>query len=200
MAEKKSTTSEVIHLKKVRLSFPRLWVPKSFQPGQTARYEGSFLLDPSNAAHATKISEIKKQAKIILIAKYGSEAKIPKGIKRCYGLADKDPVKSEYDGYAGMFYLASNNTTKPKVVDRNPKRVLNETDGKPYAGCMVNASITLWVQDNQFGKRVNANLRAVQFCEDNDAFGVKPVDAEEEFEALEEGESADDDVDFDSED
>ena len=48
---------------------------------------------------------------------------------------------------------------------------------------------------NEFGKRINANLRAVQFVKDGEAFGVKPVDAEDEFDVLE-GDAAGGDDDF----
>jgi hypothetical protein len=187
---KVNTTSEVIKLKSVRLSFPRLWVPKAFQEGQPPRFEATFLLDPSNAAHAALIKRVNSEA--MRIAKLKWPNGIPKGVKPCYGLADKDPVKSEYDGYAGMWYIASNNKTRPTVVGRR-REPLVEKDGKPYAGCYVNGSITLWAQDNSFGKRINANFRAVQFDRDGEAFGVKPVDAEDEFDELEDGEAPFDD-------
>jgi hypothetical protein len=188
---KVNTTSEIIRFKKARLSFPRLWTPKAFQEGQTPRFEATFLLDPSNKEHAVAINMVKSEAKRIAELKWGA-GKIPKGVKPCYGLADKDEVKSEYDGYKGMWYLASNNKNRPTIVDRR-RNPLTEKDGKPYAGCYVNASVTLWVQDNQFGKRINANFRAIQFDSDGEAFGVKPVDAEEEFDELEDGETPFDD-------
>ena len=59
----------------------------------------------------------------------------------------------------------------------------------PYSGCYVYGSITLWLQNNSYGKKINANLRAVQFERDGEAFGMKPVNAEDEFEPLE-GETA----------
>jgi hypothetical protein len=62
---------------------------------------------------------------------------------------------------------------------------LAEDDGVLYSGCYVNMTVTLWTQDNEYGKRVNANLRAVQFVKDGEAFGVAPVDAEEEFDEVE---------------
>jgi hypothetical protein len=40
-----------------------------------------------------------------------------------------------------------------------------------YGGCYVNILLRPWVQNNQFGKRVNANLLAVQFIKDGEAFG-----------------------------
>jgi hypothetical protein len=170
-------TSEKIKLNNVRLSFPRLFKPKAFQEGQDPRFEASFLLDPSDKSHAAIIKQIKATAKELATEEFGE---VPKSLKLCFGDGDE----KEYDGYEGMFYVTSSNKTRPTVVDRDLSPLVEE-DGKPYAGCYVNGTITLWVMNNQFGKRINANLRAVQFVKDGEAFGVKPVDAEEEFDALE---------------
>ncbi len=59
---------------------------------------------------------------------------------------------------------------RPLVLDKDAKTHLYATDGKPYAGCYVNASIDIWAQDSQYGKRVNAGLRGVQFIRDGDKF------------------------------
>lgn len=182
-------TSEKLRVKTVRLSFPQFWTPKAFEEGQTPRYEGAFLFDYDNKVHAQHIKEIKAAAKGILTEHFGG--KIPKGVKFCFGDADKD--EKTYDGYEGKFYLTSANRTRPPIVDRDGKSPLIEADGKPYAGCYVNATVTLWVQDNKWGKRVNANLLAVQFVKDGEAFGIKPVDVEEEFEDIEDEDSEIDD-------
>ena len=67
-----------------------------------------------------------------------------------------------------------------------------EADGLPYSGCYVNASIELWAQDNNYGKRINASLRGVQFYRDGDAVagGGGPA-SEDEFDDLAEGADAD---------
>lgn len=173
-------TSEVIKLPKVRLSFPQLFKAKAFRPEQDPRFEGTFLLDPSNKAHAKVIKNIEAQAAAVAKEKWGK--KIPKALKQCFG--DADDSGKEYDGYEGMFYISSSNKTRPTVVDRD-RTPLVEEDGKPYAGCFVNGTVTLWTQDNEFGKRINANLRGVQFVSDGEAFGIAPVDAEDEFDELE---------------
>ena len=67
--------------------------------------------------------------------------------------------------------------------------MLEESDDVVYGGCFVNVLIRPWKQDNKHGKKINANLRAVQFEKDGEAFGMKPVNAEDEFEPLE-GEAA----------
>lgn len=77
-------------------------------------------------------------------------------------------------------YVSARSKTRPSVFDQQ-RQELTESDGKPYSGCYVNASIELWAQDNDFGKRVNAQLRGVQFLRDGDAFGggARPADADE---------------------
>ena len=58
-------------------------------------------------------------------------------------------------------------------------------DGRPYGGCYVNATVRLWAQDGvknpKWGKRVNAQLRAVQFWAEGEPFGESSVDAADEF-------------------
>ncbi len=200
MSEEKtnSTTSEKIQLKNVRLSFARLFEPKAFREGQKARFEASFLLDPSNEEHQAQIEEIQEKALAVIKAKHNG--KIPKALDLCFGYADGDPIKvgpnkytnkpKEYDGYEGMLAISSANTTQPKVVGRKRDpdtgkfEALTGESGVVYSGCYVNATLTLWAQDNEFGKRVNANLRAVQFVRNGEAFGVAPVDADDEFDEV----------------
>jgi hypothetical protein len=48
----------------------------------------------------------------------------------------------------------------------------------------VNASIELWCQDNNYGKRINASLRGVQFLKDGEAFAGGGVANADEFDDL----------------
>ena len=174
----------------VRLSFARLFTPKPFAPGQTPRFEASFLLDPTNKEHAATIAQIKDEAKKLILG----AGLNPKDFKLCFGEGDKqDKV---YDGYAGMYVVRSANTTRPTVVDRSRHPLAEGDDQAPYSGCYVIGSVTFWLQNNAYGKRINANLRAVQFVKDGDAFGVAPVKAEEEFEPLGDSDSKASDDDF----
>ncbi len=185
-----SITSEKIKLNLVRLSFPVLFKPKSFSPEQAEKFQATFLLDPSKKAHAEAITEIKKEAKRICIEQFGE---VPKGIKKCFGLAAKHDKKSKYEGYEDMWYIATGNTTRPTLVDRHKDEVF-EKDGILYAGCYVNTIITLWCQDHPVGgKGINANLRIVQFVKDGEAFGNAPASADEELDDL-----PDDDSDADN--
>lgn len=178
----KSMTSDVIKLTEVRLSFPDLFVAKAFTPGTTPKYSATFILDPSNKVHAATIAEIKTA-----MAKLAAEA-FPGEKLGADRICLKSGNTKAYDGWKDMVVLTSSNTVRPIVVNRSLVPVVEGDKGAPYAGCFVNATVTLWTQNNSFGKRINANLRGVQFAKDGVAFGVAPVDPEDEFQAL--GDSA----------
>ena len=192
----KAPTSEKIVLKNVRLSFPQIWKPKAFAEGQEPKFQAAFLIDPANAEGKTLLGSLKAEMKRLAIEAFGEQ--IPKDLKFCVTSGD---LKS-YDGYKGMMVLSASNSTRPTICNRKLEPVAEGDDQAPYAGCYVNATITLWAQSNQWGKRINANLRAIQFVKDGEAFGRGPVEAEDEFEPLDDspvGASAntlDDDIAF----
>lgn len=76
-----------------------------------------------------------------------------------------------YDGFDGMHHIRASNEARPYTLDRN-KTPLTEADGRPYAGCYVNASIDMWAQDNKWGQRINSTLLGLQFVRDGDAFSA----------------------------
>jgi len=150
-----------IKLNNVRLSFPSLF-RKAVFGGDETKYEATFLMGKEE--HAAVIAEI--EAGMAAVSKEKHKGKLPPADKLC--LKDGDTI--DYDGYAGNMSIKASSPKRPMVIgtDRAP---LTEDDGKPYAGCYVNAIIELWGQDNQYGKRVNANVLAVQFVKDGEPFG-----------------------------
>ena len=166
----------VLVLKNVRLSYPKLFKPAPFgAEGGDPFYSANFILDKK--VDADTIKAIKARIEAIKKEKWKDKAG---AVKVC--LRDG----SERDGSDGygedkMFLSASSKQDrKPKVVDKNYNPLTAE-DGKPYAGCYVHASIRLWAQDNKYGKRVNAELRVVIHHADGEPFGAGAVDAESDF-------------------
>lgn len=147
-------------LKNVRLSFPSLFQKAKFN-GVETKYEATLLLDKE--AHADIIKEIQK----------GIAEKIKTDLKGAKLGADKiclrDGDDTSYDGYEGCMTFKAANNKRPLVIDRD-KTPLTEEDGKIYSGCYVNAIVELWVQNNEYGKRINGNLLGVQFFRDGEAF------------------------------
>ena len=202
----KNVTSEKIQLTNVRLSFPQLDRPRAFKEGQEPKFEASFLLDPSDKAHAAIIAKIKNES--ARVAKIQFDGQIPKSLEKCWG--NGDDLDKVYDGYAGMFWIKVKSAARVPVVGRR-----KNADGKfpplapgdaewPYAGCYVNASVTVWAQNSHGRKAINGNLIAIQYVKEGEAFsGNKTAVPEEEFQALEDGggedpfnEKMDDDIPF----
>lgn len=167
-------------IKNVRLSFPSIFQRAVFD-GQEGKYEATVLIDKKD----TKTKKILDKA----IAEAIAEANIKVASdKRCL----KDGDESDYDGYEGNWSLKAANSKRPTVLNRD-KTPLTEDDEVLYAGCYVNVVIDLWVQNNKFGKRVNANLYGVQFVKDGEPFGMGPIDVTDDFDDLEDGLDDDDD-------
>ena len=178
-------------LKNVRLGFPNLFTPTTVGGEGEPRYSAMLILPPDHP----QMAEIK--AKMLAVAKDKWKDKgqaVYTTLDKTDKLALHDgDTKAQYDGVAGNFFIsaAAQQAARPTVIDSN-KSPLTERDGKPYAGCYVNVSIDLWAQDNKYGKRVNAQLRGVQFVRDGDAFAAgRPADSDE-FEEVTEGADADD--------
>jgi Protein of unknown function (DUF2815) len=167
-----------IIIKNVRLAFPSLWKATAPATGGEAAFSASFLLPPTHPQFKELEAAILATAK----EKWGVKADVflkalKSSDKTCLHNGD---AKSDYDGFEGNFYISSRSKTRPTVIDGD-RTPLTEEDGKPYAGCYVDANIEIWAQDNNFGKRINAQLRGVQYRGKGDAFGggSRPADIEE---------------------
>jgi hypothetical protein len=182
-----------VKLSNVRLAFPALFEAKSVGGEGDPRFSAAFVIAP-NSANAKALADA-----IIQVAKEkwaDKAAGILKELKSkgrvCY---KESPLTSSdgdvYDGFEDMHALNTSSKTRPLILDRD-KTPLTASDGKIYAGCFVNVSLDLWPQDNQYGKRVNASLKGVQFLQDGDAFGGGAPASPDEFEDLGMQETADD--------
>jgi len=165
-----------IKLNNTRMSFPQLFEAKTVNGEGKPAFSATFLLDPKDP----QIKAINDAIDAVAKEKWGAKAEANLKAARA---ADKTclhsgDLKAAYDGFEGMMYVSARNALRPLVIDVN-KAPLTEQDGRPYAGCYVNASIELWAQDNNYGKRVNATLMGVQFYRDGESFvggGVADAD------------------------
>lgn len=180
-----------IMLKNVRLAFPNLFEPSTVAGEGEPRYSAALILGTDHP----QIKEINDKIKAVATEKWKDKADaMIKSLEKTGKLALHDgDEKPNYDGFPGnMFVSASAKVSARPTVINSDKTPLTDRDGKIYAGCYVNVSLDLWAQDNAYGKRVNAQLRGVQFLRDGDAFSAgRPADSDE-FEAVTEGADADD--------
>lgn len=165
-------------IKNARLSYPTLFKKGTYEGKESDKYEATLLFPKSD----TKTYETLKAA--IQEIMTANKAKVPAS-KWCLKDGDEIADEKDYEEYRGMWAFKAGNTKRPTVIDRD-RTPLVEEDEKVYAGCYVNAIVSLWFQNNTYGKRVNANLLGVQFVKDGEPFGdgAKVANADE-FEELE---------------
>lgn len=178
-----------IALSNVRLAFPQLFEAKTVNGEGEPAFSATFLMEPGHPAAKTLRAAFETVGKDKWGAKWPT---VKKEIEAKDRLCLHDGgTKADYAGFEGNLFVSARNKTRPLVIDRD-KSPLTAQDGRPYAGCYVNASIELWCQDNNYGKRINASLRGVQFYKDGDAFAGGGAASEDEFEEIAEGADADD--------
>lgn len=165
-----------ITIRNARLSFPDLFQARAYEDGGQAKYKATFLV-PKGSEQAKAIEEAITKA---ATDKWGAKAEaILKSIRNnpnryCY----QDGETKTYDGYDGMMYISASNKVRPTVIDRD-RAPLTEGDGRPYAGCYVNAIIEIFTYENP-GKGISASLSGVQFVKDGEAFsGGRPAKADD---------------------
>lgn len=182
----KATDPAIVKLPGVRLSFPHLFQAHSMEEGQEKKFSATFLLDDKE--HGPLLDQIEKLIDRLAL----DEFKKKTSFKSC--LRDGNE-KLELEGYGdGKFFIPASRKTRPAVVrlklnEHGEKEYIDisEEEGLIYAGCYVNAVIRLWVQNNKWGKRVNAELRVVQFLKDGESFGSGRVKPEEDLEGMPDG-------------
>lgn len=163
--EKVESSNKKIRISNARISFPSLFRKAVFN-GEETKYEATFLIDKKEGVE--KIEEINNAIKEMIKEQFKG-TKLPSD-KLCI----KDGDMIDYAGYAGNVSIKASSNSRPLVLDRD-KSPLTEEDNRIYAGCRVNAVIELWAQNNNYGKRISANLLGVQFLKDDEPFadGVK---------------------------
>lgn len=178
-----------VKLVDVRLSFPDLFEATQYQGAGKFRYNASFLIVPGSENDKKVQAAIKVAALEVWPKKADAMIESFKGNsnKYCYVKGDT----KEYEGYKGMLVLASHrqkDAGRPAVFDQR-KNPLGPEDGKPYAGCYVNATVELWAQDGK-NPGIRCGLLGVQFARDGDAFSGAGSGSPDDFDDLGEGADA----------
>ena len=148
-----------VNLKNVRLSFPSVFETAKYQGSDLGKYEATFLIKKDSAV-ATKVQAAIKKAGSDELGKDWSKAKL------C--LMDGDD--KDYDGYEGCWALKASTKKRPVLVDRD-KSPLTEDDDVLYAGCYVNAFVSVYAFANNYGKFVMAQLNGIQYSSPGEEFG-----------------------------
>lgn len=180
-----------IKLQNVRLSFPSIFKPEGFKgpDGKLSdpKYSATFIMDTVD--NAKTIKALKAGISEIVKAEFAGNIK---ALASC-GLRDGDEKTNDdgsfKDGFGpGTMFISASNKNRPQIVDFDPTIPLVAEDNKIYAGCYVDAIITLnamngksWKPNPAWGKKIIASLKAIRFLRDGESFGEAKLDLEDEF-------------------
>jgi len=161
-----------VKLSSVRVAFPAFFEAKAFRGEGEPRFGGKFPIEPGSANAKTLDAAMLDVAR----AKWGKDgdkilAELKKKDRVCYHESEyANEAGDTYDGFEDKHYLSVGGKVRPTVLNRD-KTPLTEKDGVIYSGCFVNLIFEMWAQDNKYGKRINADIKGVQFVKDGDSFG-----------------------------
>ena len=164
-----------LKLNNVRLAYPNLFVPTSFEEGQDKKYQCTLIIKKGSPQHAALTDAVKKA-----IADTWPDGR-PPALKHCIRDGSE---KADKDGFGDdVVFIGPKNAKRPTVVDRD-RSPLTEEDDRPYGGCMVNAIVDVWPQNTPKYKRVNVTLLAIQFYADGESFGGSRTARADDFDDL----------------
>ncbi|MEO0624105.1 MAG: ssDNA-binding protein [Pseudomonadota bacterium] len=106
----------------------------------------------------------------------------------------RDGDQSGKDPAAGCWELSANSDNQPYLFDKDTpsKRLTSDDPHQCYRGCRVRVKVRFWAQDNEWGKRINAELIGIQFRGDDEAFtSAAPMSADEAAKGFEASEAGD---------
>jgi len=171
--------SEDIIIQDVRLSHPRLWVAEEYKQGDgRPRWSANFITPVG--------SETDKQieACILRVAQDTWGKKAEKTLASIRGQKSQwcymPYFDDDEDDDDTEFRVLKSHTSKlkkdgtpkrpPTILDWN-KDVLTAEAGRPYAGCFVNATVSIYIQPDGEHMGVRSSFSIVQFARDGAAFG-----------------------------
>lgn len=162
-----------ILLKMVRFSYPH-----AFEPYPGGKY-GVIALLPKTKEYVPAKNLIRDAQDAILKEK---KVKLPADRKFL-----RDGDQSVKENHEGHWTVSASESRKPAIRGnkRDPKtgkavRLSEKDKDVIYGGCWGSVLIKPWYQDDKnWGKRINAGMKAIQFLKDDDPFGEGGITEEE---------------------
>lgn len=163
-----------ILVKEVRAAYPHLDEPYKGQDGEGKGKFGIVALMPKKAVYFPAKDIIRDEINKILQAQ-----KLPGLPAQNKFLKDGD-LRPDKPEFVGNFLINASENRRPALRGRgkDPQTgratIVDPKDAADvfYGGCYVNVLLRPWYQNNRFGRKINANLLAVQFVKEGEPFGT----------------------------
>ncbi|WP_419618367.1 ssDNA-binding protein [Thiolapillus sp.] len=169
-----------IVLKNVRLSYPELFTPGSFEGVSTGKYSATFMI-PKTDEYKDLISKIGTTIKSLIAENGGVRIASDRICFRDGDQSGKEDYEEHWTLRASTKKGRPPQLLKPSLDLNDP---ITEADGLLLAGCYVSASLRIWYQQN-YGRRINAELLAIAYVGPGEPLGgmtnYNPNDALDDF-------------------
>lgn len=172
-----------LHVPNVRTSYFYGFQPYIGEDPTKPNYGTHLIMPPDHPI----IPAIKSAQRAVAVAMWADQADAVMAqlaAKDRLVLHDGTVSKPGQDAYKGMLYVSANSGKKRFTIVDADRTPLQESDGRPYSGCYVNAIIQVWAQQNKWGRGINAQICGVQFLRHGEAFGGGRVAAADEFQVV----------------
>ncbi len=182
-----------VMLKNVRVAFcdSALGDAEDYQGNGDFRHSATFLVTPGSENDKAILAAIQKEAENVYQKKAGAMLESLKGNtnKYCYQKGDL----KEYEGFEGMMYIGAHRQKKdgrPLLLDnvKDPATgkaaKLNGDEGRIYAGCHVNAKVSIYAQAGT-NAGIRCGLQGIQYAGPGDSFSGAGRAKEDEFDSIE---------------
>lgn len=149
----------------VRVCFPALF-ERPIIAGDEGNWGAKLLLDPAKPEDVAQIKAV------LTLMKHAAQdsgkfEKMPPQDKRCL----RDGNELARAEYKDMYVVGASNDKGPPFVFNKKRQLVEDSTKNPiYSGCYADAQIQIWIQDNSYGKRINASLRGIGFVADGESF------------------------------
>lgn len=158
---------------KVRFSYAHVFEPVTDDEGKE-KYSVSILIDKDDKKTVKAVETAIENAKKAGITKFGG--KIPANMK--LPLRDGDEERPEDEAYKGKYFVNANAGTKPGLIDRKGRAILDSTEF--YSGCYGFASISFYAFNTKGNKGIACGLNNIMKTEDGESLGGRSR-AEDDF-------------------
>lgn len=194
MAEKRP---DIAVLKRVRLSFPKLWEKEKSTPESKEKYSLNALMKEGDPYFAENKAAISAAIKHVREKAWGDKgAKIWEGLEKNRKAFRKGDTFTNdegdvYSGYEDVLVVVAANQNEFQRLDRN-KQPLPHKSSKLYGGCYVDLVVSFYAITDKArgGNGIFATIEVVRFHADGEPFGNAGVDADDYLDDLDDDDSS----------
>lgn len=165
---------------KVRLSYPNLFTPQSFNGGEP-KFNANFIIPKKDKK---TIAKIKEAIQVVYNENKTGKLKGTKPEKFKHPiLRDGDEERPDEEAYENALFFSASGKRQPLILDEDGDEVLDQSD--IYSGCYVRVSMNLFAYNSNGGKGIGAGLNAVKKVADGEPLGgasASAADFDDDFE------------------